>query len=283
MKLPQSCTLMLSLVALAILLASCNGKNQDLKPNNIGFDTISISKVYHLDNDSTKPSCSLKVKYVVPVKYADTLVLNKIQKELNAFVLGDDAYGPIRPNEAVTKYINDYIESYKTDAETLFANWNESDESEDYFSYYKTLESEVIYDKSEILSYQTKSVEYKGGANAYTGYKNIVIYLKTGQALSEEDLFVSGYKDALDEIMLLKLMQQNKVKAKDDLFELGYSRIEDFTSNNNFLVDDKGITYIFSQGEFSIPTLGEIRISIPYEELSLILKENSPISKLTGK
>lgn len=283
MKLPQSCALMLSFIALVTLLASCGGKNQDLTSNEIAFDTISINKVYHLENDSTKPSCSLKVKYIVPIKYADTLILGKIQSELNTSFFGDAIYSPIRPKDAVDKYISDYIEAYKNDAQTLFSNWDESDESDDYFSYYKTLESDITYNKSDILSYQIKSIEYKGGANAYTGYKNIVIDLKTGLPVNEDNLFVSGYKGTLDEMLLLKLMQQNKAKSKDDLFELGYSRIEDFTSNNNFLVDDKGITYIFSQGEYSIPTLGEIKIQIPYEELSLILKENSPISKLTGK
>lgn len=283
MKLSQASTL-IPLLAIIILFASCNGKNQDAaSTNDIALDTIRINRIYHIDNDSTKPSCSLKIKYIVPTKYSDTIVLDKIQHEINVSFLDDSLYGSMQPKAAVEKYIDNYIESYKEDVKTLFSNWDESDESEDYFSYYKTLESSIIYNKCNILSYQIKSIEYKGGANAYTGYKNIVINLKDGNSINEKDIFVEGYKDALDQMLLFKLVQQNKVKNADELFELGYSRIEDFTSNNNFLVDNEGITYIFNQGDYSIPTLGEIKITLTYNELKLILKEDSPISILANK
>lgn len=276
--------IVLSLLALIGLFASCNSKDQhSISDNDIAFDTISINKIYHLENDSTKPSCSLKIKYIAPIEYVDTIILSQIQKAISTTFFGGNTYNDLNAKDATEKYANNYIDLYKIDAETLFANWDQSDESEDYFSYYKTMESNVIYNKSNLISYQVKSMEYKGGANAYTEYKNIVVNLESGNIISEGDIFVTGYKKVLDELLLLKLKQKNKVESADALFELGYSRIEDFTSNNNFLVDNKGISYIFNQGDYSIPTLGEIRIELTFSELTPILKEESPLSNLIGR
>lgn len=283
MKLVETSTIS-SFLIFAFLLAACNGKNQSsTSDNDIVFDTISINKVYHMENDSTKPSCSLKIKYIAPTEYSDSTILNQIRKELSSAFFGSSAYNNQPAKDAVLKYTDDYIGLYKTDAETLFANWDESDESEDYFSYYKTMESSVTYNKCDLISYQIKSMEYKGGANAYTGYKNITVSLKNGNQIKEDDIFVKGYKKVLDELLLLKLKQQNKAESADALFELGYSRIEDFTSNNNFLIDSEGVSYIFNQGDYSIPTLGEIRIGLTFSELTPILKDDSPISSLTGR
>ncbi len=80
-----------------------------------------------------------------------------------------------------------------------------------------------------------------------------------------------------------KIVAQNNVKKADDLLEFGYWGIEDITSNDNFYVDKKGITYIFNPGECAAFTLGEIRVFIPYEEVISVLKANSPISHLSGK
>lgn len=262
-----------------ILSTSCQNSGKSVgASNNLAFDTVSIVDVYHLDNDSTKPSCSLKINYITPSVYSDTAVLAKIQSELNNVAFESNDYEHISPADAAKKYTADYIESYKSDVKRMFADWQESGETEDYFSYYKTIDSEVLYDLSGILSYQVKSMDYKGGANSYTEYRNVVFDLKTGERLHEKDIFVAEYKKILDPLLLQKLYDQNKVNTVEELYEIGYSRIEDFTSNDNFWINEKGITYIFSQGDYSTPSIGEIKVFFAYGEIKHILKDESPIS-----
>jgi len=251
--------------------------------NDIVYDSISVSQVYHLDNDSTKPSCSLKVRYIYPVKYADTTMLAKVQGELNFVLMEDEKYEKMSPVDGVNTYVTDYIENYKRDAKEQFPDWENSGDSEDYFSYYKTLDSKVLYDMSGILSYQVSSMDYKGGANSSTAYRNVVIDLKTGTMLNEQDIFKPDYKKALNSILVHKIVEQNKVQKPDDLLEFGYWGIEDVSSNNNFYVDDKGITYIINPGEYSAPSLGEIKIFLSYTEVENILKDDSPIAVLFRK
>lgn len=261
---------------------SCETKKSDT-PNEVIYDSLSVSKIYHMDNDSTKPSCTVKVKYIFPVKYADAGILSKIQRELNYAILEDESYESLRPDSAVEKYAKDYIKNYIDEAKVQFPDWAESDDTEDYFSFYKSIESKVLYDKNKLLSYQVSTMDYKGGANSSTLYKNVVLDLKTGNLVTEQDIFVPEYKKALNAMLTNKIVEQNNVKSAEELLEFGYWGIEDITSNNNFYLDDNGLTYIFNEGEYSAPSLGKIQIPFSFAELSAILKPDSPISFLFKK
>lgn len=262
--------------------SSCENKKTDV-PNDIVYDSIAVSKIYHLDNDSTKPSCSVKIKFIFPVQYTDSAILHKIQKEFNYALLEDESYEALTPANAVDKYISDYITNYQEAAKVQFPDWADSEETDDYFSFYKTLGSKVLYDKGGIITYQTSSMDFKGGANSSTFYKNVVFDLKTGEVITEKDIFIPDYKKLLNQMLSDKIIAQNNVETAEDLLEFGYWGIEDIASNNNFLIDENGLTYIFNQGEYSAPSLGAIKVPFTYNELYPILKDNSPISNLSGK
>ncbi|MDR1089897.1 MAG: RsiV family protein [Prevotella sp.] len=258
---------------------SCDTKKTD-SPNEVTYDSLSVSRIYHMDNDSTKPSCTVKVKYIFPVKYSDAEVLSKIRRELNYAILEDESYESLSPDSAVEKYAADYIKNYIDEAKVQFPDWVESDETEDYYSFYKSIESKVLYDKNKLLSYQVSTMDYKGGANSSTLYKNVVLDLKTGNVVTEQDIFIPDYKGVLNAMLTNKIVDQNNVKKAEELLEFGYWGIEDITSNNNFYLDDNGLAYIFNQGEYSAPSLGKIEVPFSFEELSAILKPDSPISFL---
>jgi len=267
---------------LSVLFFSCENKKVDT-PNEVAYDSIVVSKIYHLDNDSTKPSCSVKISYVFPKQYTDTVILGKLQQEFNYAMLEDESYETLSPANAVDKYITDYIANYKEAAKVQFPDWETSEDSDDYFSFYKTLNSKVLFDKGGIISYQTSSMDFKGGANSSTFYKNIVIELKTGDVVTEKDIFIPEYKAMLNKMLTDKIMVQNNVKKAEDLLEFGYWGIEDIAANNNFSLDENGLTYLFNQGEYSAPSLGAIKVPFTYSELYPILKDNSPISIISGK
>lgn len=266
-----------------IAFTSCKTERKPNTPNEIAYDSISVAKIYHLDNDSTKPSCSLKIKYLYPIKFTDEKVLSVMQKELNFAMMEDEKYETLSPADAVNKYVEDYIEKYRADAKEQFPDWQQSGDTEDYFSYYKTLNTKVLFDMDNLLSYQISSMDYKGGANSSTAYRNIVIDLKTGDMLSEQDIFVPEYRKILNELLIRKIVLQNKVQKPEDLLEFGYWGIEDLTSNENFYVDNSGVTYIFNPGEYSAPSLGEIKVFLPYDEIRNLLRDNSPVSLFIAK
>jgi hypothetical protein len=120
----------------------------------------------------------------------------------------------------------------------------------------------------------------KGGSATYSSHNNYVINLRTGDLLTEGDIFTPGYDVALQQLFEKVLMQENNVKTVSDLENLGYFGIEEIMPNRNFLIDNKGITYIFNKGEYSAYLLDAPEVFISFDELRMLLKKNTVVSKL---
>lgn len=268
-----------SILLFSFFIVSCKPTMTSETPNDVGYDTLSVIDIYHLDNDSTKPSCSLQVTYVYPKEYKNKEVLLQIQHELNFTIFEGEDYLSLTPQEAMDKYKKAYIENYKQDVVHRFPDWQESGETMDYFSYYKKINTSVVYDKGDILSYQIVSRDYKGGANSSTYYQNLVFDLKTGKRLTEEDIFVADYREELAKYFVADILKQNKVTTTQQLMEdLGFFGIEDIPFNNNFIVNEKGIIYTFNEGEIAPQSVGAITVKLPYDEIVSLLKAESPIA-----
>lgn len=264
-----------------ILCSSCKKKMNINHPNNIKYDTINIVDIYHLDNDSTKPSCSLQINYIAPVDFENKEVLVKIQNELNYAFFENEALAALPPKEAAEKFAKQYIVNYKQDIDSLIPAWDQSHESADYYSYYKKLNSEILFDQGNILSYQAKTWDYRGGANSTSYYINFVFDLKTGKRLYNEDILKDGYYKILSQLMVDDILKQNNAKDIEELRIInGYFGVEELPDINNFSVNSEGLTYIFNSSEIAPPTVGATKVFLPFESLYMILKENSPISHL---
>jgi len=221
------------------------------------------------------------LEFIYPVSYQDKNILDTIQKIFLSYFFGQH-YQEVPPTEAVEKYTTNYIENYKEDARIFFKE-KVLDRSEDasrdnYFSYFETISNNIKYNKADILCFQVIQTNYKGGQNSYKQVHNYTINLVNGKLLTEEDIFVSGYEKVFNTIFKDRLKAENKVTTIHDLEDLGYFGIEEMAPNGNFTIDDKGITYIFNKNEYSVLQLDEIVIFIPYNEIELILKDDSPIA-----
>ncbi|GAB6011530.1 DUF3298 domain-containing protein [Viscerimonas tarda] len=271
----------LTILSVFLFMFSCSPKQEEIGENKMQFDTISITKIYHLENDSTQPSCNLRIKFVYPSSYSDSQVLESIT---NSFVQNffDESYVGMQPQEVVEKYAENYINNYKEDVRIFFKQ-KEDDTSEDspadnYFSYYETLSNDITFNKAGLVSCRITRTNYKGGSSSFLQYTNYVYDLNNNNILTEESLFNEGYEKVLNILFKDKLLEANKAEKVAQLENIGYFGIEEIMPNNNFLIDEKGITYTFNKGEYSALQRDEINIFLSYEEVSLILKEDSAIS-----
>lgn len=284
----------LSILA-SLLMMSCNGaKNSKFRADNgIVFDTIKVDKQYFLKNDSTKPSCSIHIKFVYPVssKYAD---LDSLQRIFLSRFLGA-SYDSLGVQDAVDKYVANFIASYKDDVATyqktlknsgsddIFAPVFTHDEdisklSERFYFYREELSNSIFYNSQGVLSFQVKQSNNKGNADAFNSYHNYSIDLSKLDIITEDDIFTSGYDAALQPIFQTSLMEQNNVNTLVDLADIGYFGVDEIVPNRNFLINDKGITYVFNKGEYSAYQLDAPVVFIPYQLIKSLLRENTPIS-----
>lgn len=270
------------LCIIAMSMFSCNTTETPTRDNSMAFDTVYSVQNYHWNNDSTQPSCNLKVDFIYPVSFEDKAILDSLQR-IFISTFFDETYAQSSPQDAVNNYGKAYIENYKEDMKVFAESSHSHDDGEEYFSYYETISNRITFSKGNILSFQVTQLNYKGGTSSYEFLKNNSINLKTGKRINEDDIFNPGYEKLLTKIFRDYLIKTNKVGSVKELEDLGYFGIEEMIPNDNFLLDDKGITYIFNKGENSAYTLDAIKIFIPYNEIGLSLKDDSPISHFFKK
>lgn len=291
----------IALVAfISIFIIACNSGNRSMfsKDNQVKFDTLNVDKKHYLNNDTSKQYCKLDVKFVYPVESSKN-ELKKIQ-QIFIFTMFGQMYDEFTPEEAINQYTNDFIKNYEADAKIFQEavtdlenhpnlapqNIDEDNEHElqssEFYSYNESLSNKVHFNQSRILSFQVNQSNNKGGAANYSSFNNYVINLKSGELMSENDIFTSGYDIALQKLFINSLLLQNNVKTISDLEDLGYFGIEEIVPNRNFLIDSEGITYTFNKGEYSAYPLSAPVVFLSFNEVKMLLKENTVVSKLAG-
>lgn len=283
---------------LLVLLASCKtvNKEKDLEENQVRFDTLIVEKRHYLRNDTASPFCDLNVHFVYPIISSKT-DLKTLQQVFIRNTFGQP-YIDLSPEEAVEEYTKNFFKNYEADArifqkelqdleshpELVPQNFESQHEKElqpsEFYTYLETLSNKVHFNKNNLLSFQVCRTNNKGGSATYSAYNNYVINLEAGNLITESDLFIAGYDVALQQLFETKLLQENSVSTVYDLEELGYFGIEEIMPNRNFLIDEEGITYIFNKGEYSAYLLDAPEIFIPYEDVVMLLRENTLVSKL---
>ena len=115
--------------------------------------------------------------------------------------------------------------------------------------------------------------EYTGGAhgNRYLLIQNYD--LQTGDAVSEQDLFIDDYYESLKTLLLEALIAQtDEAETRKDLRRLGYS-VADVVPNENFYVTDEGITYVYNPYEIAPYAMGCIQISLSWDSIRHLLRK----------
>ena len=289
----------LAVVALlSILVASCNTSNKKTLPkdNQVTFDTLIVQNKQYLHNDTANPFCELSVHFVYPITSAKTDLV-RLKQLFIRNTLGQ-TYDAFTPQEAVERYTKTFLRNYEADArifqdelqdleshpnlipQNLDIHHEDEMQTNDFYSYQETLTNKIHFNESDILSFQVHRSNIKGGSAAYSAYTNYVINLQTGKLITESDLFTPGYDIALQQIFAANLMKQNGVNTISDLEELGYFGIDEIMPNRNFLIDANGITYVFNKGEYSAYLLDAPEISFSFDEVRMLLKQNTVLTKL---
>ncbi len=280
------------------IFAACNTKKSNiLQENDVAFDTLYLSQQIFLDDNPSKSSCSIEIRLVYPVA-SKKLNIDTLANLWTSCIFGQ-SNTEISLQQAAKSYIDTYFQRYRQDAkdyrenrfgkdplsaltdDSYSASEEDADESQsEFYSYYETLTDTVTFNQNDLISLQVRRVSNKGGRESYETFRNFVIDLKTGNILSEKDIFREEYESPLRRIIINKLLQQNGVNDVSELEQLGYFGIDEIVPNKNFLVDAKGITFVFNKGEYSAYLINAPVIFIPYEEILHLLRENTTVWKL---
>jgi hypothetical protein len=270
--------------------SGCTSKTKTTTENSIQLDSLHVEKIYHLLKNPDNPNCSLQIKFVFPVKYENNEVLAMTQRHFIRTYFGEP-YENLAPNAAVELYVEEYLNDYKS-LESDFLIETKKDEeheehedmspSDSWFSYYEFSSNEVLYNKNDLLCYSVSYERYTGGAHGAHSYRAYVIDLKTGLEIKEKDLFIDGYQEDLAQILVNKIAEENRAKNAKDLENHGFFSIDEIYPNDNFAIDDTGITYYFNEYEIAAYVVGMTRVHLTYDEIRHLLHKDDRIALLTG-
>lgn len=274
-------SLLVSITASCIPTGSGNSEE-----NKITFDSILVNKTYHLLENEANPNCNLQIKFIYPAKYKDSEILKKIQGVFTEQYFGEN-YDKLTPAEAVEKYTQEYIDAYK-DLETDYKAEVEKSKADNsqvgsWYSYYEMSSDEIVFNKADILSFSVYFENYTGGAHGAHATRNHVINLKNGKLVTPEEIFVDDYQEAMAKILIDKIAKQNNVENPKELENIGFFSVDEIYPNNNFFVNSEGITYTFNEYEIAAYVVGQTNVFVPYNEISLLLRKDSPISQLINR
>ena len=268
------------LVFFSLTNVSCLEKT---KSNNVGvvFDTIQVSKTQSVNYKGSKLNCNLHVVFTYPITCGKASLLNDLQKIfIEKFF--PPQYANLSPKEAANNFSTQYISDFQSAKVNNFFDDDYMLEDENDFIYELDLENEILFSKDNFISFVVKNTNYEGGAHGSNTIYGYVIDLETGKTLTDEDLMGDNYKKNIASLLVQKIATEKGVKDISQLESIGYNAIEDIVPNENFTIDDKGITYYFNEYEIAAYFVGTTEVFIPYDELKAYINKDSPISALAG-
>lgn len=255
------------------IVCSCGGASGSGKSasDSIKFDSIKMDSTVYLTEDTAGPRCHISLCL--------TYAKGKNAENINDSVIRSDILCPdyfsitsqkISIPEAADSFVNRYLNDYKNDYGDLYKA--DKTHANSYNCEY-IVKTYVKQDAEDYYTYIANIYSYGGGAhgNSIVITKNIDV--QSGRIVSLKDIFVPGYESELNELIVNNLCKMYKVKNLKELNEKTIFMGIDVYPSDNFIIEDKDITFIYAPDEIAYHAAGEIRVKISNSELEELLKK----------
>ncbi len=273
-------------IALVGMVAALSGALHRLSMPQVLCKEYTFEKVAYLaEGQENSLTFSIRYAYPVAVNTSDE-VLAKLQRAVCRTVLGE-AFLDMRPQQAIEAYAamkhNEYIQNNLPLLQEWAIDHEDEPLGETLFNEELIISAAPIGNPQlstlnpqlstpSLWSYAMDVYEYNGGAhgNRYLLIQNYD--LQTGDAVSEQDLFIDDYYEPLKTLLLEALIAQtDEAETKKDLRRLGYS-VADVVPNENFYVTPEGITYVYNPYEIAPYAMGCIEIFLSWETVRPLIR-----------
>jgi len=249
-------TKIITLVLLGLLFAACN------QERNIEIDSESLTENDLEICQNTKcPEITINFLSV----QGDGVVSKKINSKIRNFIISSLEVGEDENERAntINEAATNFIESYNDDKSRF------PDMAADYFAEISVTE---LYISARHICFEMRQYLYTGGAHGYGTTSFINIDPKTGNQLTDDDLF----KNKKDFIAFAeqKFREQQKIDENQSINASGFW----FEDDNFYLPESVGFTHdtlIFVYNQYDIASYAEGPI-----ELKISLNEAEPFLKI---
>lgn len=256
-----------------LVISSCGGKSggNGVLSDSITFDSVKVDSTVALSEDTTGPRChvSLCITYAKG-KNADYINDSIIRSG----ILSPDYFSitsqKISIQEAADSFLTRYLSEYKRDYGELYRA--DKAHSASYNCEY-IVKTRVEQETDKYLTYIADIYNYGGGAHGISIVITKNIDVNTGKIVTLKDLFVPGYEQKLNELIVKGLCEKFEVKDFKGLNDKAVLLGMDVYAPDNFIIGKKNITFIYSPDEIAYHAAGEIRVTISNSDIEDLLKK----------
>jgi len=233
------------------------------------FDTLSIEKRIHIDNDTSKQGMSISLTFEYPVTCPMNLDINRLKDVFICIFIHEREI----PSTTVSEAFEGMVERYTAEAVQYGKDWEKEDFEYINFSNFEenyTTRVDKVY--SNLITTMSDGYSYLGGVHGmyYVRFDNIDLEEYT--ILSENSLFKDGYEEKLAEIIQQKVEERNNSENEQDHILL-LVEVSEIKPNGNFYLDKEELVYIYNPYEISAYVQGIVEIAIPLDEVRYLFKE----------
>lgn len=251
------------IAGITFLFVSC-GKENKLKTKNIQRESVCML------SDDSKDTLSIKLDIEYPTGGPGSKGIELMTQDIIASAL-DSSITETDIEKACELYIEKTQETYKADFKTLIELRKETELNDvemPPFRWERLITGSFAGKAGKVISYEIETYVYEGGAHGLSGKRCINYNLQNGEKVSESDFFEEGYQEELARLLTEHLSDAlENEEAYQALF------VKDIEPNGNFEISEDGITYVYGQYEIGPYYLGIIEITIPWEEISPVVKK----------
>lgn len=257
---------------------SCTTKSSDFT---VLIDSVSVDSICPLFHNYEKPACHFNLRMEVPYVEENSGLSQSLQRFLiniprqGAFAEECDGTVVDMANSYLRTYIMQYLHEGK---EAIDSYGEDMDAAATWMSYEELAEGKVVFQEGNFLSYQFKVFSYMGGAHGNTTTANRVFDLNTQQVISLSNLFSADNLPEVGVLLRQTLATLNECESVEQLAQAGiFFSANEIEPTDNFILDDKGLTWIYDPYEIAPYAYGSVTVSLSWKELNDLLDPESPV------
>jgi len=242
--------------------------NNSVKIKNIGLE----KQTGDCEKNESENCATIKIDYI-QIDYSENQL---VQDSINAQIINEllQPIGIEKNNASFELLMQNFIDEYKNFK-------NEFPDSYQQWEFERKVTDRYI-DKN-ILSCEFREYSNLGGAhpNSFLTFTNF--NLNSAEIINLPDILIDDFLDELNNIAELIFRKEKELADDINLTEAGFwFEDEKFSVNNNFTIDEKGLTFYYNNYEIIAYAYGPTELFIPYKSIKKLIKPNGLLASFTG-
>ncbi len=175
-----------------------------------------------------------------------------------------------KPDTSLRHLAQHFIKSYEEDKKT---------DNRPGIIYSLNSKVKVIRQDSSLITLEVAQQSYLGGAHGSATVAYINWNTKTNKKIQLTDILIDAYQQPLNKIAERIFRKQEKLADTASLTHGYFFKDDQFSVNDNFLVNPTGLLFYYNEYEIKPYVAGPTELLIPYSQIKSLLRPNTVVAQ----